>query len=369
MMAFVLVLLWLAAGHRLIVLRRAPTTVTTYYAIAAVGVAMALTMKVIQPQFDALAGPYMSDLVLHLFVIVGGVGAQLFLLTLKDADPGRRAVALRVAIAGAVFSVMVVAFAVAPIHAVTSGTLDEHYGKLGSIATYRVAMNAYLTYVLVDNIRLCRRYAKRREDLGRAVGLTLVGWGCAAGLVYSCTRLLFAILDPFWAGEHHGLLLVAQAAALVSLGLLALGVLTPFWLPDLLAWREARRGTRQLDALWVDLSAEFPAVVLPTGPAWTVHRAQLRYDRRMLEIAEGLARAKLAEEAADTVPVVPEGVENLAVALKRSRGSWAKNSGPKAAAVLPRVDSPQSEQRLLLELAAAYAAVPPRQRAEGGLSC
>src|SRR5947209_325054 len=124
MMAFVLLLLWLAAAHRLVVLRRTRTAVTAYYAIAAVGVAMALTLKVVQPQFDAVAGPYMSDLVLHLFVIVGGVGAQLFLLSLKDGEPERRSVVLRVAIAAGVFTVMVVAFVLAPIHGLTSRTLD-----------------------------------------------------------------------------------------------------------------------------------------------------------------------------------------------------------------------------------------------------
>src|SRR5205807_1207958 len=130
-------------------------------------------------------------------------------------------------------------FALAPIHAVTSAKLDEHYGKLGIIQAYRGTLNAYLTYVLVDNIRLCRRYAAIRDDIGRAVGLTLVGWACAIGLLYSVSRLALAVLNPVWPGQHHGLLLFGQAAAVASLAVLASGVLTPHWLPKVIELRDA----------------------------------------------------------------------------------------------------------------------------------
>lgn len=162
--------------QRLLVLRRARTTVAAYYVVAAVGVAMALPLKVLQPQVDAAAGAYKSDLLLHLFVIVGGDGAQLFLLTLREGRPPHRAIASRVGIAGVTAVIMMIAFTVAPIHTATSAKLDEHYGKLGSIETYRATLNAYLSYVLADNIGLCRRYAAFRDDIGRAVGLSLVGW-------------------------------------------------------------------------------------------------------------------------------------------------------------------------------------------------
>lgn len=360
----VLAMLWIAALQRLRVLWRTRTTVAAYYAVAAVGVAMALTLKTLQPQVDRVAGAYMSDLLLHLFVIVGGVGAQLFLLSLRDGRPSRRAVGARVAVAGLVGAVMIACFAAAPIHAVTSAKLDEHFGKLGIIQAYRGVLNAYLTYVLLDNIRLCRRYATARDDVGRAVGLTLVGWACGIGLAYSVSRLVLAVVNPIWHGQHHGWLLFGQGAALASLGLLAAGVLVPHWLPLAIAFRDARQGVDQLAALWADLAAAFPAVVLPTPAAWTVRRAQLRYDRRLLEVAEGLARASLGAECGD-VGHVQGDVERTAVVLARSRAAWTGDFGPKATTLLPPIKDARTEHRFLHELAAAYSSVARTQPLEG----
>ena len=349
----VLVLFWLAAGHRVAMLVRKPNWVNLSYACAAVGVALAVAVKTWQTQFDGLTGPYVSDLALHLCIIIAGLGSQFFLLTLRAAEPARREVAVRLSVAALATAVIVLAFVVAPIHHTVTGGLDEEYGHLASIAVYRVILNAYLTYVLLDIVRLCRRYADLRDDAGRSVGLTLVGWGCAIGLGYSTSRLLYALLDPIVSGRPTALLAIGRWSALISLGALAAGVLTPWWLPAALAWWQARQGAAQVAELWGDLAGAFPSVVLPTGRSWTVRRAQLRYDRYLIEIAEGLARASLgAEGSAHTTEA--GAIYGLAVALRKSRPSWNSGTGPRAAAVLPAVATPESEQRMLLALASAY---------------
>src|ERR1700712_2240965 len=130
MLVLVLVLFWLAAGHRIALLVRRRTSVNLSYATAAAGVALAVTVKAWQTQFDGLTGPYVSDLVLHLFIITAGLGSQMFLLTLRAADPHRREVAIRLTIAGAATAIIVGAFVAAPIHHAMAGGLDEAYGQL-----------------------------------------------------------------------------------------------------------------------------------------------------------------------------------------------------------------------------------------------
>jgi len=257
---------------------------------------------------------------------------------------------------------------VAPIHRAVTGGLDEEYGDLVSLGVYRVALNAYLTYVLVDIVRLCRRYADLRDDAGRSAGLTFVGWGCDVGLGYSLCRLAYAVLDPVLPGQPLRLLTIGRWSALISLAALAVGVLTPWWLPSALAWRDARRGTAQVGELWSDLAAAFPTIVLRTGPSWTASRAQLRYDRCLIEIAEELAKASLGHEF-PFESTEGDHINGLAVALRRSRGVWTTGVGPKAATTLPTLVTPASEQRLLLDLASAYSLAGSQRDPQGAGAC
>ena len=54
--------IWLAAGYRLLILRRHPHFLNTMYCLIFVVVAAAFTVKVLEPQIDSLAGPYVGDL-------------------------------------------------------------------------------------------------------------------------------------------------------------------------------------------------------------------------------------------------------------------------------------------------------------------
>src|SRR4051794_12888719 len=106
-------------------LARRPNSVNVSYATAAAGVAAAVAVKTWQSGFDRLTGPYVSDVVLHVFIIIGGLGSQMFLLTLRAAEPARREVAIRLAVAAVATTAMVCAFVAAPIHGSATGGLDE----------------------------------------------------------------------------------------------------------------------------------------------------------------------------------------------------------------------------------------------------
>jgi hypothetical protein len=72
MSVVVAVLIWLAAGHRLLLLLRHPNFLNTMYGLIFVLVATAFTVKVLEPQIDSVAGPYLGDLIKHLLVVAMG---------------------------------------------------------------------------------------------------------------------------------------------------------------------------------------------------------------------------------------------------------------------------------------------------------
>lgn len=353
---FAVVLLWLAAGSRLVVLRRGAGFITISYAAAATGIAAAFTVKATETVVDAATSPYVSDLIEHGLVVVGGVAAQLFLLALKTGRPPRRAAGARTGIAAAVLAAMTIAFLVAPVHQRVVGDIDEVFGQLRSITIYRLVFNAYLTYVLFDNIRLCRRYAAIPGDLGRRASLTLVGWGSAVALAYSTSRIVYILADLALRDRPTIIRTIGSAAASLGLCCLAIGMLAPRIVPGLGGWIDALRGIRRLGPLWRDLIRAFPLVGLTTGSPITVQRAQLRYDRRLLEVSEALAQARIPVD--DLPGAYDDPIECLAHSLWRSRRRWTDTEGAPAASLLPAPREITNEREQILALAVAYRLAP-----------
>lgn len=352
MTAIAVVLLWLAADYRLYLLREGGGYVKICYAAASTSIAAAFTVKAAETAVDAVTGPYVSDLLEHGLVVVGGVAAQLFLLALKTGRPARRAAAVRCAIAAGVLAAMTITFSTAPIHHRVTGDLDEVFGHLTSITVYRLVFNVYLTYVLLENVRLCRRYAASPGNAGRSASLTLVGWGSTIALAYSTSRILYVLADLVLHDRPTVIRTVGSAAAALGLCGLAIGVLAPRVVPGLDRWIDALRGTRRLEPLWRDLTATFPLVALATSAPVTPHRTVLRYDRRLLEVSEALAQVHIpsGEVPLDDV----DQPHPLARALVRSRNLWTDNQGTRAADLLPPVSDAADERQHILGLADAY---------------
>jgi len=351
-------LLWLAAGYRLSTLRRSRSYVTVSFAAAAAGAAAAFTVKATEAPIDAITGPYVSDLIEHGLVVVAGAAAQLFLLALRTGRPPRRAAGARVAIAAVVAMVMVVTFLLAPVHQRVVGDLDETYGQLAAVAAYRLVFDAYLTYVLVDNVRLCRRYAAIRGDFGRSTSLTLVGWGSAVALAYSGSRIIYILIDVTLHEQPTVIRAVGSAAATLGLCALAVGMLTPRAVSGARGWLDARRGTRRLGPLWHDLTTAFPVLALRTRAPFTPRRAELRYDRRLVEVGEGLVKARIPAAWVADVAGTPDPIHALAVALRRNQVTWADAGGIAAADLLPHPGDLPAERQQILAFAQAYTSAP-----------
>jgi hypothetical protein len=351
-------LLWIAAGMRFTTFRRGPNFINGSYALAALAVATGLTLTVVDDHLNSWAGPNVSDLLEHGAVVVGGVAAQLFLLALKTGRPSRKQTSTRVAIASVVLTVMAVAFASAPVHEV--GDAGEWHADTAAVVSYGLAFHGYLIYVLADNVRLCMRFATAPGDPDRTLGLVLVGWGSAVCLGYPLSRVAGLLVEQAdWPGA--GVLRSSGSlASIVGLCCLAGGVLAPRVLGSARRWHEARRGVRRLAPLWQDLTAAFPSVALPTTAPVTVRRAELLYDRHLLEIADALALARV--DARDA-RLAGRCIDRAADVLLHSRESWVEGDGVAAAELLPPAATADEERSHLLALAASYRRLRAASRA------
>lgn len=352
-------LLWIATATRLRSLRQTPSFTNGTYALAAAAVAAGVSIKAGEQALDEATGPYVSDLLEHGVIVVAGVAAQLFLLALRTGRPRAEQTRLRLVVATAVLLAMVVAFALAPIHGEFAGDLDAVYGTLPEVTVYRLVFNGYLIFVLADNVRLCRRYASAPGDRERSVSLTMIGWGSAVCLAYPLSRVVYFIVEATTGRDAELVQSVGSAAATAGLWVLAIGVLAPRALASARRWAVVINGIRRLGPLWRDLTQAFPLVTLPTPAPVTITRAELRYDRHLLEIAEALARARVDAEP----PPGPGSIEAAAEGLVASWHRWTAEDGTVAADLLPAAFSSADERNQLLALAAAYRSATAHPRA------
>ena len=353
-------LFWIATAARLRSFTQAPSFINGTYALAAAAVAAGVSIKAAEQAIDDATGPYVSDLLEHGVIVLAGLAAQLFLLGLRTPRPRREQTRLRVTVAVGVLLAMVIAFALAPVHDRFAGDLDAVYGALPEVAFYRLVFNGYLIFVLVDNVRLCLRYASTPGDRARTVSLTITGWASAVCLAYPLSRITYVLLENTTGQGAEVIQSIGSAAATTGLCALAIGVLAPRAIAATRRWLVALAGIRRLNPLWSDLTAAFPLVTLPTPTPVTLSRAELRHDRHLLEIAEALARARV-----HTGPrPARKTVEATAAALAASRnGSWTAAAGSVAAELLPAAASPAQERALLGALAAAYRSATARDSA------
>jgi hypothetical protein len=342
-------LLWLAAAHRLLILARHRSFLNAAYAAALVLAAVAFTVRLLQPEIDSVLGANTGDLIKHLLIVAMGAALQLFILAVNAARPSPRAISRIVALAAAVAVAMIVAFVLADA---TAGSADDITTRT---VAYLVIFNGYLAYVLIDNIRLYRRFAAAPGDQGRAVNLRLIGWGSAIALVYSATRVLSIAAVVLTGQPLPRVESIGSFAAVLGVLFVALGVFAPRVVPWLADWHSARKGLTQLDELWTDLAATFPTVILPSGGGLG-HRVEFAFDRRLVEVSECLRLAHLPATAAATVRDASNPVAALARELYRNRAHWTSGHGPVAADLLPPATSRDEDTAALLELADVYAA-------------
>lgn len=348
-------LLWLAAGWRILVLRRHRTFLNAMYGLTFVLAAAAFTAKVLERPIDGGLGPHTGDLVKHLLVVTMGAVIQLFILAVDVGRPPRRSVIIRVGIAALVALGMIFAFVSAPIHSAgITGDLDA--AGVAQMPIYLLLFNGYLTYVLLENVRLYQRFAAAPGDQGRSMNLRLVGWGSAVGLVYSGSRLLSVLSVSLTGQPLITLERVGSGAALIGGTCVAFAVFLPQVVPWFQDRRAAQHGLQRLGPLWADLTAEYPAVVLAPTNGFFLPGPEFVYDRRLIETSECLRWVRLPESARSLVLAAAPPTPELATQLHRGRSGWSTASGPTPAELLPSPPGRAEEAAVLLELADHYAA-------------
>lgn len=327
-------LLWSAAAFRLHAWRKSATFTNGAFVVSTAAIAMACTWKVTS---GAASGPSaQGDLFEHMLLVVAALATQLLLLSLRTGRPQPRAIAARALTAAVVLTVMATTYVLGPATAAD--------------VIYRVAFHGYLSVALVESLQLVIRYSRSFDDAGRKMNLLLIGWGCAVGLIYSASRLLYVLVDLTLVPAPTAIHTAGSAAALIGSSGIALGILAPRSVRAVQRWRIAVAATRRLDPLWRDLAHAFPDIRLSTSSPTTVHRAEIRYHRRLLEVAEGLARAHVCSP----IPTESDAVSGLARALLVSRTTWQTPRGVLAAELLPAAPSTTEERRLIHALADDY---------------
>ncbi len=362
MTAAVAVLAWIAAFYRLHVFRRRFDFINGAYLCSISLAGAAVTVKAAEPSIDAEAGPYVGDLVKHLLVVAMGVAVQLYLGAIEVGPRATRQKWVASALASIVAASMVASFLAAPIHFGDGHIdLDLAYADSGWVQLYRLAFNVYLAYVLVDIVRLCRRYSSIGGDEGRSTNLRLIGWGSATALLYSGSRLI-SLSAAAWTGKALPAVEAAgSAAVMVAVAVVAVGVASPRVVPWLRDRRAANAGVPRLERLWQDLTEAFPPVVLaPAHPSRAARRPEFVFDRRLVEISEVLRLVQLPLFSADAVRRSPNPLRELGQELWRQREYWSTGTGPNAAALMPITDR-AGEPLALLALADAYAAAGARE--------
>ena len=218
-------------------------------------------------------------------------------------------------------------------------------------------------------MRPCWRYAAVPGDAGRTASLHLVGWGSLIAIGYSTSRLIYAMGDITMHARLSALHTLGSAAAAIGLCGIALGVLAPTIVITSRRWRDAMRGLRQLDGLWKDLTAQFPDVVLPTGWPVTPRRAELRHDRHLIEIAEGLARVHLPVAAEDLAQNNGDVLDRIGDALKHYGPGWSTEGGTATTVLIPKPADRAQEDEQITRLAAAYGGPrKPKSAATAGVA-
>jgi hypothetical protein len=363
-------LMWVAAIDRIRKVWKHSNSVNFGYCVAAVGVAGAFSMKLIEQPTDDWLGPYVSDLMKHFLIVVGGCGAEILLLGLRSNDlgPSPREIANKIRIALVVSIVMCAAFVVAPIHAIADhGDLDVVFDHVAAVAFYRLVFNIYIAYVLIGNYRLCRRYVSVEDDVGVRLSTWLVGAGSLVALGYSISRFIF--VGYVYAGNSSPSALDTLGSALAAFGLLcmALGILAPRVAHRRRDLGAAMDKIRRITPLWTDLTRVCPSVILPTSPPWTVERALHRCNRYLTEVGESLLLVRVSDLTAQRIRSSRDQLGSLAAGLFEERDCWLTAGGPLAGQLFPATSDTTQYERAILDLGDAYrsCAWPPPQAVLG----
>jgi hypothetical protein len=320
-----------ACGYRLVAFKGRPIAITA--AFADLGLTFAVSTPVLATRIDDASGVH------QLAVMIGQALALVFSLCVLTtvlewtSAPRRRIVGWWMF--GAIgIATMTTLFLTCPA-LVESATFNPADAASWQFSCYLVVYCVAFGACQTATSRLCLLMAAAGGPPWPRRGLRATAAGAVTGLLYCAIRLMDA------APSSWGIPLVPEAAARV---LIAVGVALPLigwqlpsWGPEAVDRRQTladRRSTRRLRALWSDIAAAVPQVILTEEPTEmrAPQRAAFRCTRRQAEIWDGyrLLRPHLDR----TLPPQPAAAAGwFAEALAAHRLSTDPPQAPDSSAV------------------------------------
>lgn len=294
------VLSWVALFLKILDARRAwrnPVMAGPVATLFFLAIVFTLSIPSVSARLDGLLGvPNLSALGIHCAIVAYSAATQI-MLVLWSSPPAaaRTAIRWRLAMSVAVIIAMAALF-------VTAGATTEErarhflyrYSDQPLIAGYLLLYVLALAIALVENIRLCLRYAGAFEDAWLRRGLRAVALGSGLGLAYCASRL--GTLASRQLGLPADVWEVCVPVFGGSGGVLGvLGLSAPSLGPHISAarfWLAQYRAYQRLYPLWAALWREMPDITLTPPSSALVDRLApgdlgFRLYRKAVEIRDG----------------------------------------------------------------------------------
>ncbi|MFI0742519.1 MAB_1171c family putative transporter [Streptomyces sp. NPDC021100] len=236
------------------------------------------------------------------------------------------------------------------------------------LAAFYELAGLYLLYALAAAAWWTRKYACK-TDCPYSTGLWMAAAGMS-GMAAACAiRAVFVLIR--WQGGTIPQPLVVTVAFLLVGSVLSFS--TGITYPSVRArataigiWLRHRRQYRQLAPLWQLLSEAYPEIVLDREPlrwdSWCVRGVHRRYERRFVEIRDGLVRISpyLGEDRSSDAAVLAGRLTEAAQAVIAerlgdggSRRDAAAAPRPAVALAMPLQDGRDADVQQLVELSKA----------------
>jgi hypothetical protein len=297
----VAVALWILVAVRIPTLAKDATHRFLWFAAAAVATGVTLEIPTVAQRLDDLPGMVanVSDLVKHALVVVaaGAVHEVVRGLALPPnaARQGRTRRALAV---GGVLALLVVLFAVAPVHDQALRGFTVAAAGEPTLLAYWTVYLLYLGAALVSIAGLTWRSVKTFPADPLRTGMAWMGVGAAIGLAYCAHKTAYLIASTITDGAWPQPETTERVQAALLAGTLLTFVVGVLW-PRAVQWPGVRhlvalRAHRRLFPLWQAYYEAEPTIALntPTEPdrvgSTSFRDAEIRLYRRVIEIRDGM---------------------------------------------------------------------------------
>ena len=296
----VAVALWILVAVRIPTLAKDATHRFLWFAAAAVATGVTLEIPTVAQRLDDLPGMVanVSDLVKHALVVVaaGAVHEVVRGLALPPnaARQGRTRRALAV---GGVLALLVVLFAVAPVHDQALRGFTVAAAGEPTLLAYWTVYLLYLGAALVSIAGLTWRSVKTFPADPLRTGMAWMGVGAAIGLAYCAHKTAYLIASTITDGAWPQPETTERVQAALLAGTLLTFVVGVLW-PRAVHWAGVRhllafRAHRRLFPLWQAYYEAEPTIALDAPTADKVgkpslHDVEIGLYRRVIEIRDGM---------------------------------------------------------------------------------